>query len=95
MRASRVLGAALLFALMAVTPVAQADPVQEFNVQIKNVKTDGRYTLVGAGFASLQTAAFPFVVPSIYVLVARTRVPAVTPVREEETDGMPGLAEAV
>src|SRR4029453_18035911 len=36
-----------------------------------------------------------FVVPSISVLVARTRVPAVTPVREEESEGLPGLAEAV
>jgi multidrug efflux pump len=36
-----------------------------------------------------------FVVPSIYVLVARTRVPAVTPVREEESDGMPDLVGAI
>jgi hypothetical protein len=35
------------------------------------------------------------VVPSIYVLVARTRVPAGAALREEDSDGMPGLAEAV
>jgi multidrug efflux pump len=36
-----------------------------------------------------------FVVPSIYVLVARTRVPAVTPVRVEDSEGMPDLVGAV
>lgn len=41
--------AALLTALlasMALAPVASGEPVQEFNVQIKDVRTDGRYTIV-------------------------------------------------
>ena len=37
--------AALLTALV-LAPVAAADPVQEFNVQLKDVRPDGRYTIV-------------------------------------------------
>ena len=37
---------ALMAAFMSLTAVAGADPVQEFNVQIKDIKPDGRYTIV-------------------------------------------------
>lgn len=39
------------------------------------VEGNGRYTLVGAGFQSLQTAMFPFVVPSIYLFVKMKAAP--------------------
>ncbi len=37
---------ALVAAFLSLTGVAGADPVQEFNVQIKDIKPDGRYTIV-------------------------------------------------
>ena len=43
------LGAALIAAalsLLAAAPLASAEPVQEFNVQLKDVQPDGRYTTV-------------------------------------------------
>jgi hypothetical protein len=42
----RILVSALLLALLSPAAVAQAAPVQEFNVQLKDVKPDGRYTIV-------------------------------------------------
>ena len=36
----------MLLALLYPAALAQADPVQEFNVQLKDVKPDGRYTIV-------------------------------------------------
>ncbi len=42
----RILVSALLLALFSSAAVAQAAPVQEFNVQLKDVKPDGRYTIV-------------------------------------------------
>ena len=42
----RILVSALLLILLVPAAVAQADPVQEFNVQLKDVKPDGRYTIV-------------------------------------------------
>lgn len=42
----RILLSALLLTSLAFTAVAQAAPVQEFNVQLKDVKPDGRYTIV-------------------------------------------------
>lgn len=42
----RILVSALLLALLAPAAIAQAEPVQEFNVQLKDVKADGRYTIV-------------------------------------------------
>ncbi len=42
----RILVSALLLALLSPVALAQADPVQEFNVQLKDVKPDGRYTIV-------------------------------------------------
>ena len=42
----RILVSALLLALLSSAPIAQAEPVQEFNVQLKDVKPDGRYTIV-------------------------------------------------
>ena len=41
----RILVSALLLALFSSAAVAQAAPVQEFNVQLKDVKPDGRYTI--------------------------------------------------
>lgn len=42
----RILVSALLLALLSPAAIAQAAPVQEFNVQLKDVKPDGRYTIV-------------------------------------------------
>jgi len=42
----RILVSALLLVLLSPAAVAQAAPVQEFNVQLKDVKPDGRYTIV-------------------------------------------------
>lgn len=42
----RILVSALLLALLCPVAIAQAEPVQEFNVQLKDVKPDGRYTIV-------------------------------------------------
>lgn len=42
----RILVSALLLALLSSASIAQAEPVQEFNVQLKDVKPDGRYTIV-------------------------------------------------
>ena len=36
----------MLLALLYPATIAHADPVQEFNVQLKDVKPDGRYTIV-------------------------------------------------
>ena len=36
----------MLLALLYPATIALADPVQEFNVQLKDVKPDGRYTIV-------------------------------------------------
>lgn len=42
----RILLSALLLILLAPAAAAQAEPVQEFNVQLKDVRPDGRYTIV-------------------------------------------------
>lgn len=42
----RILVSALLLALLSPAAIAHAEPVQEFNVQLKDVKPDGRYTIV-------------------------------------------------
>src|SRR6185503_10961179 len=42
---ARVLLTALV-ALLSLTASAAAEPVQEFNVQIKDARADGRYTIV-------------------------------------------------
>lgn len=42
----RILVSFLLLALLSPAAIAQAEPVQEFNVQLKNVKPDGRYSIV-------------------------------------------------
>lgn len=45
MRAA-TLCSALLLTLLALAPAAGAEPVQEFNVQLKDLRADGRYTIV-------------------------------------------------
>lgn len=42
----RILVSALLLALLSPAAIAQAEPVQEFNVQLKDIRPDGRYTIV-------------------------------------------------
>jgi hypothetical protein len=42
----RLLALVLLLVLVYPAAAAQADPVQEFNVQLKDLKPDGRYTIV-------------------------------------------------
>ncbi len=44
--ASKAILCSFLVALLTVASVARADPVQEFNVQLKDIKADGRYTIV-------------------------------------------------
>jgi hypothetical protein len=40
------------------------------------VEGNGRFTLVGAGLESLHSAVFPFVVPSVYLLVKMKAAPS-------------------
>jgi hypothetical protein len=42
----KILLALLPLALLASVSIAQADPVQEFSFQLKNVRPDGRFTVV-------------------------------------------------
>ncbi len=42
----RIFATTVVLALLGLASVAHAEPVQEFNFQIKNIKKDGRYTLV-------------------------------------------------
>lgn len=46
MRVKAAVAPLLLATALALAPAAQADPVQEFNIQLKNVQADGRYTIV-------------------------------------------------
>jgi hypothetical protein len=42
----RALAGVLTLAFLALAPVAAAEPIQEFNVQIKDIKPGGQYTVV-------------------------------------------------
>ena len=42
----KILLALLPLAVLASVSIAQADPVQEFSFQLKDVKSDGRFTVV-------------------------------------------------